>query len=166
MSLQFLGESGIVADLEGFHALRFQPVSAPDAAHTSFADTDGCGHGAGAPVSGVGRWLARGHGHHAFGQAGTERGLTSGPGRVFLQSRNAQRQETLAPSRNFLRRNRHMGGDFQILLNGSREQDDASALRHPHRERAAPGLRFQKSPLPWTQRNGWGDSHPQASPTS
>ena len=97
---QFLGERRIVADLEGFHAMRLQPVGAPDAPHAGFADADRRRHGARAPVSGVGRLLARGHGHHAFRQAGTDRGFASGPGRVFLQPRHAQRQETLAPAGN------------------------------------------------------------------
>ena len=57
---QFLGERRIVADLESFHAMRFQPVGAPDARHAGFADTDGHSHGARAPVNGVSRLLARG----------------------------------------------------------------------------------------------------------
>ena len=86
---QLLRERGIVADLERFHAMRFQSVGAPDAAHTGFADADRRGHDARAPVSGVGRLLARGHGHHAFGQAGTDGGLASRSVRVFLQPGHA-----------------------------------------------------------------------------
>jgi len=51
-----------------------------------------------APVSCVAGLLTRGHGHHAFRQASTDGGLASGPGRVFLQPRQAQRQEALAPA--------------------------------------------------------------------
>ena len=82
---QFLDEGRIVADLESFHAMRFQPVGPPDAPNAGFADADGRGHGASAPVRGVRRLLARGHGHHTLGQAGTDSGLAAGPGRVFLQ---------------------------------------------------------------------------------
>jgi len=85
--------------------MRFQPVSPPDAPHAGFADTGRRSHGARAPVSSVDRLLACGHGYHAFGQAGTEGGLASGPGRVFLQPRQSQRQESLAPAGNFFRRN-------------------------------------------------------------
>jgi len=120
--------------------MRFQPVRPPDAPHAGLADTSRRSHGARAPVSRVGRLLARGHGHHAFAQAATDGGLASGPERVFLQPRHAQRQESLAPAGNFFRRNGQAGGDFQVLQTGGCQQHDASALRHPHREGSAPGL--------------------------
>jgi hypothetical protein len=66
----------------------------------------------------------------------------------------------------FLRRNGHAGGDFQILLTEGREQDDASALRHSHRERSAPSLGHQQCPLLRTQRNGRGYPRWQPSPPS
>jgi hypothetical protein len=112
-------------------------------------------------VRGVGRSLARGHGHHTLRQAGTDGGLAAGPVRVFLQALHAQRQETLAPSENVFRGDRHAGGDLLVRLARGRKQHDASALRHSHRERSAPGLGFQSRPFLRTQRNGWGDSHPQ-----
>ena len=46
---QFLGECRIVADLESFHAMRFQSVDTPDAPHAGFADADGRSHGAHSP---------------------------------------------------------------------------------------------------------------------
>jgi len=49
--------------------------------HAGFADADGRCHGARAPVGGVGRLLARGHGHHAFRQAAADLGFAAGPGR-------------------------------------------------------------------------------------
>jgi hypothetical protein len=161
---QFLCEGCIVADLEGFHTMRFQTVSAPDTPHAGFADAHCRRHGARAPVRGVGRLLAHGQGHHTFRQAGADGGCAAGTGRVFLQSRHTQREETLAPSRSFLRRHGHAGGDFQILLTGSREQHDASALRHSHWQGSAPGLAFQDRPLLRTQCNGRGFAHPQPSP--
>src|SRR5271169_3753065 len=54
---QFLREGRIVADLESFHAMRFQPVGAPDAPHAGFADADRRRHGTSAPMSWVaGAW--------------------------------------------------------------------------------------------------------------
>src|ERR1035441_7393835 len=46
------------------------------------------GHGARAPVRGVGRLLACGQSHDAFGQARADGGLATGPVRVFLQPRH------------------------------------------------------------------------------
>ena len=48
--LQFLGETGIVARLESFHAVRLQTVTVPNAPYTGLADTGQGGHGASAPV--------------------------------------------------------------------------------------------------------------------
>jgi hypothetical protein len=85
MKLQFLGERGVVADLEGFHAMRVQSMGAPDAAHAGLADADRSRHGARAPMRGVGRRLPRGHGHDALRQTGADGGLATGPGRVLQQ---------------------------------------------------------------------------------
>src|SRR6202163_762403 len=48
--LQFLGETGIVAQLKSFHAVRLQTVTVPDAPYTGLADTGHGGHSASAPV--------------------------------------------------------------------------------------------------------------------
>jgi hypothetical protein len=77
-------------------------------------------------VRGVGRSLARGHGHHTLRQAGTDGELAAGPVRVFLQALHAQRQETLAPAENFFRGDRHAGGDLLVRLARGRKQHDAS----------------------------------------
>ena len=161
---QFLRELGIVADLEGLHAMRFQSVGAPDTPHAGFADADCRRHGARAPVRSVARFLARGQGHHAFPQTSTDARFATGTGRVFLQPRHTQREETPAPSGNLFRCHGHAGGNFLVLLAGGREQHDASTLHNPRRKRSAPGLRFQHRPLFRTQRNGRGYPHPQSSP--
>src|SRR5258708_26183906 len=51
MSSSFSAKTGIVAQLEGFHAVRLQTVTVPDAPYTGLADTGHGGHGASAPVS-------------------------------------------------------------------------------------------------------------------
>src|ERR1700728_1772859 len=48
---QLLCEGRIVTDFESIHTMRFQSVGVPDAPHAGFADTNGRGHGARAPVS-------------------------------------------------------------------------------------------------------------------
>jgi hypothetical protein len=161
---QFLGERGIVADLERFYAMWFQTVGAPDAAHAGFADADSRRHRARAPVRGVAGLLARGHGHDALRQARTDRGFASGPGRVFQQPRHTQREKTLAPARNFFRRHEQADGNILVLSACGRQQHDASAFHHAQRERPAPGLGFQHRPLLRTQGNDWGYAHPQPSP--
>jgi hypothetical protein len=67
-------------------------------AHAGFADPDCRRHGARAPVRGVRRLLARGHGHHSLRQARPDRGLASGAGRILQQARHAQREEALIAS--------------------------------------------------------------------
>jgi hypothetical protein len=143
--------------------MRFQTVGVPDAAHAGFADADRRRHSAGAPVGGVAGLLACGHGHDASPQARTDGGFASGPGRVFQQPRHPQREETLAPARNFFRCSDHAGGDFLVLLAGGRQQHDASPFHYAQRKRSAPGLGFQHPPLLRTQRNDWGSAHPQPS---
>jgi len=58
--VEFLGEARIVTELEGLDAMRFEIVSAPDAAHRRDADAGLGGHRAAAPVGGVGRGFAGG----------------------------------------------------------------------------------------------------------
>jgi hypothetical protein len=166
MSSSFSAKAGSLLILKASTRCGFNPWARQMRRTLASLMPTGRGHGASAPVRGVGRLLARGHGHHTHGQAGTDGGLAAGPGRVFLQPRYAQRQEALAPAGNLFRGDRHPGGDLLVRLARSRKPHDASAFHHPHRERSAPGLGFQPRPFVRTQRNGWGDSHPQASPLS
>jgi len=65
--VEFLGEGGIVGELEGAPAMRGQPVGLPDFLHRRDRETDGLGHGARRPVRGfVVRRLQR-HRHDGGG---------------------------------------------------------------------------------------------------
>jgi len=61
---ELFDEPGIVRDLERFHAMRLQPVVAPDALHRGLADSRRLGHHSHRPVRGVGRSLPSGLGDH------------------------------------------------------------------------------------------------------
>src|SRR5262252_5732150 len=83
----------------------------PDATHTGFTDADGGGHGAGAPVSGVGWLVTSGHLDYASDLASANGALRPGSRRIFLEPGQAQSQVALAPARNFF------GSHSQILSN-------------------------------------------------
>lgn len=61
---QFLCETGVVAQLEGFDTMRLQTVTVPDAPYAGLTDTGNGGHGASAPVGRMRRSFLCGLGNH------------------------------------------------------------------------------------------------------
>jgi hypothetical protein len=73
MSLDLLGELGIVGALKSANAVRLQPMRLPQALQGAQADADGFGHGAAGPVRGPVRRLGAGQVHNLGDDLGRKR---------------------------------------------------------------------------------------------
>jgi len=108
-------ELRIVADLETLDPMRLQPVTVPDSTHAGLADAHRRRHAARAPVGGVRRLLPRCHVHHTPRKTSGDLGRTTGPGRISLQTSQAQSEEPLAPAQHLLGSDLQGSRDFLVL---------------------------------------------------
>ena len=92
----------IVAELEGSHPMRLQPVGAPDAPHAGLADAGCPRHGARGPVRGVGRLLVQRHLNHLLHAVVSDGARLARPRRILPKGRDAARQKAAPPSRHLL----------------------------------------------------------------
>src|SRR6202795_2873639 len=135
-----------------------------DATHAGFADADrGC-HGTRAPVVVVGRFVAGRDLHHALNQAGADLGLPPRSGRIFFEPSQAQSQVAPAPAGNLFGSHSQVLGNGFVLLPGGGSQNDAGAFDDARRKRSGTGALLERSSLPGTQFDGWGNSHSLTSP--
>src|ERR1035437_9723395 len=157
--LQFLGELGIVTQLEGARQVRLQAMLMPDPPHTFFTDARCLRHGARAPVSRVIRRLPGGLPDYILNLGRRDRPGSSGPGSILLQTGKALLQEALTPSSGLLVADVHRGGDFQILLAVRSQKDDLCSLDLTDGQRARSGPLFQGLSLLIIEHYRWGNTH-------
>lgn len=106
---------GIVAEPEGSRLIRLQSVSAPEAAHTGFADARRMRHSACRALGGFRRLVLQRHvGCALYPALGDARGAAR-PRRVLLQSRDAADEKAVPPGRCLLRRHARSPGTLLVL---------------------------------------------------
>ncbi len=91
---EFLGESRIVAHLEGPHLVRFDSIAAPDSKHARFTDAHLPCQTGGTPVCCAFGHVARGHLDHTLDYILADRGEAARPIGIDLDPLYAARDET------------------------------------------------------------------------
>ena len=157
--VEFLGETGVVAELEGLDPMGLEAVGAPNAAHRRAADASLFGHGAAAPVSGIGRPLLGGFADHLLYFVRSEGRLTTRPRGIFLDAGDAGLDKAVPPARDQLAPDGHLCGDWFILPTVGGEQDNLGSQREANRDRPAAGLSLQLLALGFGQCHSWCCSH-------
>ncbi len=162
--LQFLGELGIAAKLEGSHLMRLQPMRAPDATHAGLADAGRPRHGARRPVGGVGRFLMQRHRHDFLPLPFGDGARPTRPWSVLLQSRDAACPKAVTPTRRLFRRDAHPLRDLFVFETLGGQQHDARSFYHPGGQQARPRHPLQGLSLFRIQLNRGCRSHPACRP--
>ena len=95
---EFLGEFGIVGELEGAQPMRLEPMPLPDAAHRGRADLRGLGHRRCGPVGRLMRRFPVGHCDHPVDRLGRQGRDARGPRLVAGEPRDPLPHEALLPT--------------------------------------------------------------------
>jgi hypothetical protein len=156
---QFLHKLRIVAELEGSHPVRLQPMGAPDAPHAGRANAGGTCHGARGPVRGVGRLLVQRHLHHLLHAVVGDGARLARPRRILQKGRDAARQKAAPPPRYLLWRDPQSLCNLPVLQPVSSQQYDPRPLHQAGRQRALSRHTFQRDSLFGAQFNWGGYAH-------
>jgi len=126
--LDLLGEVGIVGDLEGTNEMRLEPVLIPDALHAGVADAHLLGHGAHAPVRGVGGTFLHRFLDDLELDVGGDRLLAGRLGTSLDEAGDASLDEVLLPAPNGRFRNSGFAHDGRDAMAVSRQEHHPCAL--------------------------------------
>src|SRR5271154_1230393 len=117
----------------------FESMLVPNTPHGGRAETDRFGHRTRGPVGRLFRLFPRGFVDNLPYLRGRDFGRTTWSRSIFLQPSYAEIEESVAPTRHFVRRNIQGRRDLSILFTGSRQQDNPSTLHDARRPRARSG---------------------------
>ena len=128
MSSTFVGEVGIVGDLEAAHEMRLEAVFGPDALHARVADAHLLGHRSHAPVRGVGRALLHGLLDDLELDRRADRLPAGRFGAAFDETIDAGLDEIVLPAPDRGLRNPDLAHDRHDAMTVRRHQHDPRAL--------------------------------------
>jgi hypothetical protein len=149
------GELRIARQLELPHAMRLQPVCAPDPLHRTDADADGLGHRCRRPMGGLARRIGQCQGHRVLAHRGRQRRDARRSGLVAQQPIHAFGLVTLRPALDRVLALAALAHDCRRSQPRGRQQHDPRppdvllrtvAIRH-HRFQAVSIAGTQRDPL-------------------
>ena len=139
---ELFDEPGIVRDLERFHAMRLQPVVAPDALHRGLADSRRLGHHSHRPVRGVGRSLPSGLGDHVRLFRDPDRRCPTTARGILFDPRQPIRSKPVPPGSD--RRVHPRSAAISSFRRPTAAARTILALKHQSRRRTPPARPFRQ----------------------
>ena len=158
--VEFLGETRVIAELEGLDAVGLEAMGAPNPSHGGSADAGRGGHGAAAPVGGVGRFLAGGLVDDLLYFLLRDGRCTTGPWGVFCNAGNAAFEKARAPAGHQLPRDTELCGYLPILETVGGQQDNPGSQGETNGDLAAARVAVQLLAVRCVQSYWLCSSHP------
>ena len=155
-----VGETRVIAELEGLDAVGLEAMGAPNPSHGGSADAGRGGHGAAAPVGGVGRFLAGGLVDDLLYFLLRDGRCTTGPWGVFCNAGDAAFEKARAPAGHPLPRDTELCGDLLILKTVGGQQDNPGSQGETNGDLAAARVAVQLLALRCVQSYWLCSSHP------